>query len=60
MDEIKLPQCCGVPARLLYLAPLRAWAVECGKNGHIHNTGFCESKEEAVRVWQTMKKAKST
>ena len=56
MDKIKLPQCCGVPARLLYLAPLRAWAVECGKNGHIHNTGFCESKEEAVRVWKTMKK----
>ena len=59
MSEIKLTPCCGEPPKIRYLEPLRCWAVECSRNGHIHNTGFCESREEAIRVWQAMTKTRS-
>lgn len=55
MSEIRLKPCCGEPPILRYIESLNAWAIECSQNGHIHNTGFCNSKKEAIRRWQKTK-----
>ena len=48
-----LPLCkCGGSATLRYIEELGQWAVECSKNGHIHNTGFCDTAEQARNRWK--------
>lgn len=48
-----LPPCkCGGRAMLHYFPAFGEWAVECSKNGHIHNTGFCETLEQAREKWK--------
>lgn len=32
---------------------LKAWAVECSVNGHIHNTPLCDSEYKARLAWNT-------
>ena len=27
------------------------YVIECNKNGHIHNTGFCETVKQAYDKW---------
>lgn len=47
------PPCkCGGSATLRYIEELGEWAVECSKNGHIHNTGFCGTAEQARNKWE--------
>lgn len=45
--------CCGNTPKLHFFDGLNSWAVECAVHGNIHNTGFCGTKEEAIRVWNT-------
>lgn len=45
--------CCGVPPILHYFDPLDCYGIEYGENGHIHNTGFCDSEYEARLAWNT-------
>ena len=52
-DAGVLLPCCGVPPILHYFDPLDCYGIECGGNGHIHNTGFCDSEYEASLAWNT-------
>ena len=45
--------CCGKPPILKFHFGIKAWTVECAVNGHIHNTGFCSTKERAIDTWNT-------
>ena len=45
--------CCGEAPNLHCFMGLRAWAVECSVNGHIHNTPLCDSEHEARLAWNT-------
>ena len=45
--------CCGVQPILHRFEPLNCYGIECGKNGHIHNTSFCDSEYEARLAWNT-------
>ena len=48
-----LPPCkCGGSATLRYIKEFGQWAIECSKNGHIHNTGFCGTAEQARNKWE--------
>lgn len=49
----ELLPCCGEQPTLHFFGGLKAWAVECSINGHIHNTGFESSKEKAIDVWNS-------
>lgn len=49
----ELLPCCGKAPQLDCFIGLRAWAVECSVNGHIHNTGLCNSEFEARLAWNT-------
>ena len=48
-----LVPCCGAAPNLLCFVGLKAWAVECAVNGHIHNTALCDSEYEARLAWNT-------
>ena len=52
LDTDRLRKCCGVAPVFHQFTKLGLWAIECGKNGHIHNTGLCNSKEEATKKWE--------
>ena len=52
-DAGVLVPCCGKPPQLHCFIGLGAWAVECSANGHIHNTGLCNSEFEARLAWNT-------
>lgn len=48
-----LPPCkCGGAATLRYIKEFGQWAIECSKNGHIHNTGFCDMEGQALKKWR--------
>lgn len=51
LDNSGLRTCCNVNPIFHQFTGLGCWAIECGKNGHIHNTGLCNSKEEAIETW---------
>lgn len=54
-----LPPCkCGGEAVLHYFPSFDEWAIECSKNGHIHNTGFCDTAEQARNRWKEYAKRK--
>lgn len=46
-----LVPCCGEAPKLHCFMGLRAWAVECSVNGHIHNTPLCDSEYKARLAW---------
>ena len=48
-----LVPCCGVQPILHRFEPLNCYGIECGENGHIHNTSFCDSEQEARLAWNT-------
>ena len=52
-DAGVLVPCCGKPPILKFHFGIKAWTVECAVNGHIHNTGFCSTKERAIDTWNT-------
>lgn len=52
-DAGVLLPCCGVQPILHRFEPLNCYGIECGKNGHIHNTSFCDSEYEARLAWNT-------
>ena len=52
-DAGVLVPCCGEAPKLHCFMGLRAWAVECSVNGHIHNTPLCDSEHEARLAWNT-------
>ena len=52
-DAGVLVPCCGEAPKLHCFMGLRAWAVECAVNGHIHNTPLCDSEHEARLAWNT-------
>ena len=52
-DAGVLVPCCGVQPILHRFEPLNCYGIECGKNGHIHNTSFCDSEYEARLAWNT-------
>ena len=52
-DAGVLVPCCGKAPQLNCFIGLGAWAVECSANGHIHNTGLCNSEFEARLAWNT-------
>lgn len=58
LDEGGMRKCCGTDPIFHQFTKLGLWAVECGKNGHIHNTGLCRSREEAARKWEEGELAK--
>ena len=45
--------CCGAAPNLRRFMGLKAWAVECSVNGHIHNTPLCDSEYKARLAWNT-------
>lgn len=45
--------CCGVRPILHHYDSFGVYAIECGKNGHIHNTGFLDSEYAARLAWNT-------
>lgn len=48
-----LPPCkCGGGTTLHYIKEFGQWAIECSKNGHIHNTGFCDTAGQALKKWR--------
>ena len=49
----ELLPCCGEVPELKFIEGIKAWVVECSVNGHIHNTGFCDSEYAARLVWNT-------
>lgn len=50
-----LPPCkCGGRATLRYVKEFGQWAIECSQNGHVHNTGFCNTPQEAVKKWEEL------
>ena len=51
LDNHNLRMCCGEKPVFHQFSVLGAFAIECRKNGHIHNTGLCNSAEEAVKIW---------
>ena len=51
-DAGVLLECCGAPPVVHNFGAL-GWAVACGRNGHIHNTSFCDSEYEARLAWNT-------
>lgn len=52
-DAGVLLPCCGVQPILHRFEPLNCYGIECGENGHIHNTSFCDSEYEARLAWNT-------
>ena len=52
-DAGVLLPCCGADPNLRRFMGLKAWAVECSVNGHIHNTPLCDSEYEARLAWNT-------
>lgn len=47
-----LLKCCGV-LPIVHNYGTFGWAIECRTNGHIHNTGFCDSEYAASLAWNT-------
>ena len=58
LDTSGMRKCCGAEPIFHQFTKLGLWAVECGRNGHIHNTGLCGSKEEAASKWERGELAK--
>ena len=52
-DAGVLLPCCGAAPNLRRFMGLKAWAVECSVNGHIHNTPLCDSEYKARLTWNT-------
>ena len=52
-DAGVLVPCCGAAPNLRRFMGLKAWAVECSVNGHIHNTPLCDSEYKARLAWNT-------
>ena len=52
-DKGVLLPCCGAAPNLRRFMGLKAWAVECSVNGHIHNTPLCDSEYKARLAWNT-------
>ena len=52
-DAGMLLPCCGAAPNLRRFMGLKAWAVECSVNGHIHNTPLCDSEYKARLAWNT-------
>lgn len=52
-DAGVLLPCCGAAPNLRRFMGLKAWAVECSVNGHIHNTPLCDSEYKARLAWNT-------
>lgn len=52
-EKGELLPCCGVQPLLHRFEPLNCYGIECGENGHIHNTGFCDSEYAARLAWNT-------
>lgn len=52
LDTDGMRKCCGVNPVFHRFTKLGLWGIECGKNGHIHNTGLCKSEEEAIKKWE--------
>ena len=52
-DAGVLLPCCGTAPNLRRFMGLKAWAVECSVNGHIHNTPLCDSEYKARLAWNT-------
>lgn len=50
-DKGVLLPCCGAAPNLRRFMGLKAWAVECSVNGHIHNTPLCDSEYKARLAW---------
>lgn len=57
LDNTSLRECCGRKPvfRRFHFKTSECWTVECSVNGHIHNTGFCDSEKMAVWRWQNQK-----
>lgn len=58
LDNSNLRRCCGEMPVFHKFSVVKAWAIECRINGHIHNTGLCDSAEEAIRKWEAGELAK--
>lgn len=54
LDNHNLRLCCGEKPVFHQFTGLGAWAIECRRSGHIHNTGLCNSPEAAVDAWNTV------
>lgn len=52
-DAGVLLPCCGAAPNLRRFMGLKAWAVECSVNGHIHNTPLCDSEYKVCLAWNT-------
>lgn len=45
--------CCGEMPIVLQFSDIGCYAIECRINGHIHNSGLCDTLEQACKVWNS-------
>ena len=55
-----LRKCCGHTPIFHKFTGLNSFAVECAVNGHIHNTGFCDSELKARVLWNALSRFESS
>lgn len=55
-----LCKCCGQTPVFHKYTGLNSFAVECSVNGHIHNTGFCDSELKAKVLWNALTRFESS
>ncbi len=48
---LRLKRCCGELPVVHQFSGLGCYGIECRINGHIHNTGFCDSLQRACQIW---------
>ncbi len=50
---LHLRMCCGEMPIVHQFSDLGCYAIECRINGHIHNTGLCDTLEQACKEWNS-------
>lgn len=48
---LHLKKCCGEMPVVHQFSNLGCFAIECRVNGHIHNTGLCDTLKRACEEW---------
>lgn len=48
---LHLRMCCGGTPVVHHFSDIGCYAIECRINGHIHNSGLCETLEKACKEW---------
>ena len=52
---LHLSMCCGEMPIVHQFSDIGCYAIECRINGHIHNSGLCDTLEQACKEWNSKK-----